>query len=179
MIIVNLHEHPAPGAASAFEWAVRTGRGRYQRGQARGRAIRGRPRSEDDDICGMAAEAAVSLWFGHRLTDCPMAVERRRGYDVAGFQVRATSWRNGGLRLNTDDVHGRFLLAITADTQACGVVVLAGWITAEEGRQVGQWRDTGGAEPWVRVDRRHLRPLQQDAGNDRVTGLTGRGVPRT
>jgi len=162
MIVVRLREFPAPDAGDALGWAVRVGRARYARGQQARRVIRGRPRSEDDDICGMAAEAAVCCWFGHALADVPMAAERRRGYDVAGFQVRATSWRGGGLRLNEGEQHGRFLLAITADTKTAGVVLLSGWIDGERARQVGQWRRTGGAESWLRVDQRFLWPLSRE-----------------
>ncbi len=161
MIIISLHDHPGPGAADAYAWAEAIGRKRFARGRSRNRALRGRARSVDDDICGMAAEAAACIWFGSPLLDIPMAAERARGYDVAGYQVRATSHAGGGLRLNTDEQHGRFLLAITTTTRQDGKVSLIGWISGEEGRVVGQVKDTGGAEPWVRVDRRHLHSLAE------------------
>jgi hypothetical protein len=159
---VHLHDHPGPGATDAYAWAELVGTRRFERGQRRNRTLRGRGRSLEDDICGMAAEAAACIYFGAPLADISMAAERARGYDVAGYQVRATSHPGGGLRINQDEHHGRFLLAITASTQSDGTVELAGWISGEEGRAKGEWKSTGGAEPWLRVDRAHLTPLGAD-----------------
>jgi|SRR5215831_9327107 len=163
MTEINLHHYPAPGAADAYAWAELVARRRYARTLAANRAARGQPANLDADLDGMFGETAVACYFGARLDDVTMAGERRRGYDVAGFQVRSTRYSNGGLRINTDEVAGRFVLAITQYAQRYGTVRLAGWIDAVNGRRRGVVRVTGGIEPWIRVDQADLYPLDDRA----------------
>lgn len=88
------------------------------------------------DIVGMIAEYAVAKAFdrhwqpatNQRLADLPG--------DVATYQVRSTEHREGHLFLHPNDKEAPYILAVVADSK----VLLAGWITKQEGSVVGEMK---------------------------------------
>lgn len=135
----------------------------HERGELRWRAARERgfrPKgygTRATNVLGCQGEAAVAQWAGVKLDpDWSWEADKRRGYDVAGYQVRCRSRAGMGLNLHRGD-SGRFLLVLGHEAP---VMWLAGTIDAAAGFRLAVPRRSGrGERDWWEVDQRHLDPL--------------------
>jgi hypothetical protein len=107
---------------------------------------------------GALGEIAVSKWSGVNLDeDHSYMADVKRGYDVAGYQVRTMgkSWYDLGLHSGDS---GRFILALAHDAP---VIWLAGWIDIERAflGMPGTRTITTYGYTWIRMPQSLLNPM--------------------
>lgn len=114
--------------------------------------------SVETHVRGFMGELAVARYEGvERDRDWTWEADRRRGYDVARWQVRTSS--RLGLRLNRGD-HGQFIHVFAPPGT---VLWLVGSIPAVEGFKLAVPQIQNGYT-WYRVDPKDLHPLPAKNG---------------
>lgn len=119
--------------------------------------------SVETHIDGVMGELAVARYEQSEVdSDWTWEADKRRGYDVAGWQVRTRSRADYGLPINVKNQIGKgdFLLVLSHQRP---VMNLVGWISAVAGAEVGRWRYDHGVR-WFLVEQRNLQPLPEQNG---------------
>lgn len=149
---------------SAAELAEADRVGRLQADYARKRGFRAKGMGgQEMHRLGWLGELAVARYEGViRDSDWTWEADKRRGHDVAGWQVRTRSNPRYGLILNPGDA-GRFLLALAHDQPA---IWLVGWLLAADGFLLSTPRNDHDFV-WHLVEQRHLHPLPEQHGYSR------------
>jgi hypothetical protein len=114
--------------------------------------------AETYSIRGSVGEAIVAkflnlFWLG---------VGVFRGDDVGNYQVRATAWRGGDLRLHDKDEDDKPYISV----YVCeGEGLVFGWIYGRDGKQKKYWKDpTGTGRPAYFIPVDELRPMSELPG---------------
>lgn len=117
-----------------------------------------RARPEDAemlDIRGAVGEACVAKYLGQYW----LGVGTFGGDDVGQYQVRATGWKEGTLRLHPKDRDDRPYISV----YVCeGRGVIHGWLTGAEGKQQRYWSDpTRQGRPAFFIPSSDLHPMEE------------------
>jgi len=118
----------------------------------------------DNHRVGALGEIAACQFFGvtHPLTgrDASYVHEIARGWDVAGYEIRARRQEWQGIALRPSDAdRDPALKVVLALTHAAPVIWLAGWLTLGEALTVGEIKAVRGHAINF-ADQAHLRPLK-------------------
>lgn len=110
-----------------------------------------------DEHLGCMGELALAKRLG--IAWAPTLYTFRDEPNVGSFDVSTTRNPTHCLIVRDNDVPSRRMVLVT--DQGGGLMWVRGWITAEEGRAVGQVRNPGGRRPSWFVNPANLHPLDE------------------
>lgn len=150
--------HPVELNSSEYLQAMLVGcmRACQDRRDRRQHTYQARPEdAEMFDIRGAVGEAIVAKYLGAYW----LGVGTFGGDDVARYQVRATGWRDGTLRLHPKDADDRAYISV----YVCeGRGQIHGWLWGHEGKQEQFWADpTGKNRPAYFVPAKFLHDMEE------------------
>lgn len=124
--------------------------------------------SASQHASGYMGELVMSIY-----SEVPMPSEwtweadKRRGHDVAGYQVRTSAKPDGGLLIRPTDKDGLFVLILTHQRP---VFYIVGWCSLQRAKVLGIWGNAPGGGKVLYVSQTLLTPFPNVRGRFRLKG---------